>query len=326
MTSSRILYTPPALVLAALLACGPKPETAAPTAEPTAATPTTPVADEPEPAEAEPAVDPADAKLAEILAAPHRSADNRARDAARHPAETLAFFGVKPEQTVIELWPGGGWYTEILGPYVKDEGKLIVTVYDPKGPEKYYGTGQAKKMLERLEAEKDVLGDVQTVVVPQKVTIGKDGKVSKIKVQKFQLAPAGTADVVLTFRNSHGWFNNGAEKLVYAAAFEALKPGGVFGVVQHRAPEGSDPKETSKKGYLPEASVIAAAESVGFQLAEKSEVNANPKDTHDHPDGVWNLPPSLRGGDVDRDKYVAIGESDRMTLKFIKPEAGAAVP
>ena len=325
MTSSRILYTTPVLAAALALACGPKGETAPPTTDPAAATPA-PGTDAPEPTEAEAAADPAGAKLAEILASPHRSADNRARDAARHPAETLAFFGVKPENTVVELWPGGGWYTEILAPYVKDEGKLIVTIYDPKGPEAYYGTGQAKTMLERFEKEKDVLGDVGTVTVPQKVTIGKDGKVSKIEIQKFSLAPAGSVDVVLTFRNSHGWFNNDVEKLIYGAAFDALKPGGTFGVVQHRAPEGADPHETSKKGYLPEASVIAAAEAVGFKLAEKSEVNANPKDTHDHPDGVWNLPPSLRGGEADKDKYTAIGESDRMTLKFIKPDGAKSVP
>jgi predicted methyltransferase len=325
MTSSRILFTAPALAAALALACGPKGETAPPTTDPAAAT-TPAVADEPEPAADEAKADPAGAKLAEVLAGPQRSADNRARDAARHPAETLAFFGVKPEHTVVELWPGGGWYTEILGPYVKDEGKLIVTIFDPKGPEAYYGTGQSKKMLERLAAEKDVLGDVGTVVVPQKVTIGKDGKVSKIQIQKFQLAPAGSVDVVLTFRNSHGWFNNDVEKLIYGAAFEALKPGGVFGVVQHRAAEGADPNETSKKGYLPEASVIEAAEAVGFKLAEKSEVNANPKDTRDYPEGVWALPPSLSGGDTDRDKRVAIGESDRMTLKFIKPDATKTVP
>jgi predicted methyltransferase len=325
MTSSRILFSAAALAGALALACGPKAETAPPTTDPTSAA-TPPTTDEPEPADTTAQVDEAGAKLAEILAGPHRSADNRARDAARHPAETLAFFGVKPEHTVVELWPGGGWYTEILAPYVKDEGKLIVTIYDPKGPEAYYGTGQAQKMLERFEKDKDVLGDVATATVPQKVTIGKDGKVSKIEIQKFSLAPAGSVDVVLTFRNSHGWYNSGAEKLIYGAAFEALKPGGTFGIVQHRAPEGADPKETAKKGYLPEKTVIEAAEAVGFKLAEKSEINGNPKDTHDHPEGVWNLPPSLRGGDVDKDKYVAIGESDRMTLKFIKPDGAKAVP
>jgi predicted methyltransferase len=133
------------------------------------------------------------------------------------------------------------------------------------------------------------------------------------------LAPAGSVDVVLTFRNSHGWFRDDQQEQVYGAAFEALKPGGVFGVVQHRANEGADPKETAPKGYLPEAAVISAAEAVGFTLAEKSEINANAKDTKDHPEGVWTLPPGYALEDKDRDKYAAIGESDRMTLKFVKP-------
>jgi predicted methyltransferase len=257
--------------------------------------------------------------LAAILAMPHRSDENKARDPQRHPAETLAFFGVEPNHTVVELWPGGGWYTEILGPYLKDAGQLIVTVFDSNGPEEYYGTKQARAMAERFSSQADLYGAAKTVTIPADVEIA-DGKVANLVIKPFELAPEGSVDVVLTFRNSHGWYRTDAQELIYGAAFKALAPGGVFGVVQHRAPQGADPKETSAKGYLPEEAVITAAKAVGFELAESSEINANPKDTADHPDGVWNLPPSLGGKEEDKDKYRAIGESDRMTLKFVKPE------
>jgi predicted methyltransferase len=262
-------------------------------------------------------VKPAD--FASVLAMPHRTAENKERDAARHPAETLAFFEVKPTSTVVELWPGGGWYTEILAPYLKDNGKLIVTIFDPAGPKEYYGTEQSKKLLERLAADKAVLGDVATATVKQDVQLGPDGKVAKTVVQPFELAPAGTVDVVLTFRNSHGWYRSDSIGAVYASAFAALKPGGIFGVEQHRAKADADPNATAEGGYLPESTVIEAAQAAGFELVEKSEINANPKDTKDHPDGVWSLPPSLSGKDKEKDKFMAIGESDRMTLKFKKP-------
>lgn len=260
-------------------------------------------------------------QLAAAIGGEHRSADNKARDEHRHPAETLEFFGVRPEHHVVELWPGGGWYTEILAPYAKSGGgKLTVTLYDPKGPEGYYGTGQANKMLERFEAEADVFGSVDHVVVPQTITFKDDGKVEDIKVEPFTLGQPESADVVLTFRNSHGWFNRGSAELVYGEAFKVLKPGGVLGVVQHRAAEGADPTESGKQGYLPEQSVIDAVTAVGFVLDGKSEINANPKDTKDYEGGVWTLPPSLSLKDVDREKYLAIGESDRMTLRFVKPK------
>jgi predicted methyltransferase len=257
--------------------------------------------------------------FASVLAMPHRSAENKSRDAFRHPAETLAFFEVRPESTVVELWPGGGWYTEILAPYLRDKGKLVVTVFDPNGPKEYYGTAQSQKLLDRIAAEKAVFGDVASATVKQDVQLGPDGKVAKIVVHSFDVPP-GTADVVVTFRNSHGWWRSDSIGAIYASAFAALKPGGIFGVEQHRAAEGADPSQTAEKGYLPEATVIEAAKAAGFELVEKSEINANPKDTKDHPNGVWSLPPSLDGGDVDRDKYIAIGESDRMTLKFRKPK------
>ncbi|HLT40353.1 MAG TPA: methyltransferase [Enhygromyxa sp.] len=247
--------------------------------------------------------------LASVLASPHR-AENAARDAARHPKETLEFFGVERDMTVVELWPGGGWYTEILGPYLRDEGKLIVT--NMSTDHERYGKS-AKKFQDKLEGAPELYGDVTIVPAPTAAD------------QPFELAPEGTVDVILTFRNSHGWFNNGLTELIYGAAFRALEPGGIFGVVQHRAAEGAKPEETAKQGYLPEAQVIAAAQAVGFELVEKSEINANPKDTKNHPAGVWSLPPNLSGAEgkeqteEEKAKYSEIGESDRMTLKFRKP-------
>ncbi len=295
-----------AALLLAVSACRSSADTASPGS--TAATP--PAAS---------AVAPED--FAAVLAMPHRSAEHRERDASRHPAQTLAFFEVRPDATVVELWPGGGWYTEILAPYLKADGKLVVTVFDPAGPEAYYGTGQSKALLERAAAAPEVFGTLQTAMVKQVVEMGPDGKVAKTTLQSLELGPEGSADVVLTFRNSHGWYRNGALPLVYGAAFRVLRPGGIFGVEQHRAPEGADPEQTAPGGYISEATVIAAAQAAGFELVERSEINANPKDTHDHPDGVWSLPPTLSGGDTDRAKFEAIGESDRMTLKFRKPLA-----
>lgn len=284
---------------------------------PDTATPAQPVGEATPAAAAEvtPAADPWEA----ILGGGHRSDDNKARDQFRHPVETLAFFGVEPTHTVVELSPGGGWYTEILAPYLKDQGTLIVTAKDPAGPADYYGTRQALAWQERQKTEAEVFGAAKTVVEPQEVVFGEDGKIEKLIPKPFDLAPEGTVDVVLTFRSSHGWYRRDAIGSVYGAAYKALKPGGVFGVVQHRAAEGGDPTKTAEQGYLPEETVISAAKAAGFELAERSEINANAKDTKDYEGGVWTLPPSLSKKEVDRDKYVAIGESDRMTLKFVKP-------
>lgn len=244
--------------------------------------------------------------LASAIAGAHRSDDNKARDAFRHPAETLAFFGVERNMTVAELWPGGGWYTEILGPYLRDEGTYIVTNW-PAEHERY--GKYAAKFTDKLGANPEVYGTPTVVTAPIDAN------------ESFELAPEGSVDVVVTFRNSHGWYNGGQTQQIYGAAFRALKPGGIFGVVQHRAAEGANPEETSEKGYLPEAQVIEAAQQAGFELVEKSEINANPKDTKDYEGGVWTLPPSLGGeqSDEDKAKHAEIGESDRMTLKFKKP-------
>lgn len=236
------------------------------------------------------------AALTSALAAPNRKPENIQRDAARHPAETLTFFGIAPTQNVIELWPGGGWYTEILAPYLREQGKLSAVV--PTG-------NYLQPYKDFIASQPAVYDRVQLVEVspPDTLTLGPDG----------------SADVVLTFRNIHGWVNNGYAKQVHEAVFKVLKPGGVFGVVEHRAKPGSSAEESAKSGYVSEEATIKLATDAGFVLDGKSEVNANPKDTKDHPNGVWSLPPSLKGGEVDKDKFVAIGESDRMTLRFKKP-------
>jgi predicted methyltransferase len=244
------------------------------------------------------------AALKQAVAASHRSEANRARDPYRHPAETLAFFGVKPTHTVVELWPGGGWYTEILAPYLADRGKLIVAAPTAKGLE---GTQK------RLTAKPELFGKVQAVNFP--TVLGGTG-----------VAP-GTADAVLTFRNVHN-FKMGymqPEKQDYSAEafreiFAMLKPGGVLGIEDHRLPESADDAREKSSGYIKVSTVRRLAEQAGFRFAGASEINGNKKDTADWPKGVWTLPPNYAEGEADRAKYQAIGESDRMTLKFVKPK------
>ncbi len=241
----------------------------------------------------------AEAAIAAAVAAPTRTAANTARDPHRHPADTLAFFGVKPGDTVVELWPGGGWYTEILAPLTKAGGGTL------------YAAAPWERGLNRIKewqgANADLYGGIKLAEFPN---AGTNPKV-----------PDGSADVVLTFRNVHNWRFGGADNTANAfkQIFAMLKPGGTLGVVEHRLNESDDAAKEEKSGYMKESSIIAFAEAAGFKLAEKSEINANPKDTKDYEKGVWTLPPSLREGDTDRAKYVAIGESDRMTLKFVKP-------
>ena len=234
-----------------------------------------------------------------VLAGDQRSAENRARDVYRHPAETLAFFGLKPDMTVVELWPGGGWYTEILAPLAKSGGGTL------------YAAAPWERGLNRIKewqgANADLYGGIKLAEFPN---AGTNPKV-----------PDASADVVLTFRNVHNWRFGGADNTANAfkQIFAMLKPGGTLGVVDHRLNESDDAAKEEKSGYMKESSIIAFAEAAGFKLAGKSEINANPKDTKDYEKGVWTLPPVLREGEVDRAKYVAIGESDRMTLKFVKP-------
>ena len=248
----------------------------------------------------------ADEALRAALAHPLRGEEERARDRYRHPRETLAFFGVEPDSTVVELWSGGGWYTHVLVPYLAERGTLYVTVH-PADSEPAYrreATAGMKDYLSKVEGGDRV---VMITHAPPEVDLGIEGE----------------ADVVLTFRNVHNWVKEGYDAAVYRAAYKALKPGGTFGVVEHRGPKGMTREQSAETGYMEQDTVIADIEAAGFRLVEASESNANPRDTKDHPRGVWTLPPTYRLGDVDRARYEAIGESDRMTLKFRKPAASA---
>jgi len=241
------------------------------------------------------------AALDTALASPHRSPENRGRDAHRHPKETLSFFGLRPDMTVIEVAPGGGWYTEILAPFLKNQGRLIAAHGDPnKGT---YDRRTLGGYLLKLAATPEVYEKVEVVPFnPEKGLLG--------------VAP-GSADMVLTFRNAHNWVSAGTAETAFKLFFDALKPGGVLGVTDHRWPE--DRENDPRSGYLKESEVIRLAESAGFRLAGKSEINANPRDSKDYPKGVWTLPPTFAEGSHDRGRFAAIGESDRMTLRFVKP-------
>ena len=246
-----------------------------------------------------------DAALKAAIAGSARTPANVVRDGARHPYETLSFFGIKPTMTVVELSPGAGWYTEILAPYLRGQGKLIAAGSDPQGSE------GARRSAARFQQKLDTN--------PAAFDKGEIGAFSPPST--YRIAPKGTADMVLTFRNIHNWIPVGEDglKVLFGQIYDSLKPGGVFGVVEHRLPANKPQDATASSGYLHEAYVIRLAENAGFRLAGKSEINANPKDTADHQGGVWALPPTYANKDVDRAKYEAIGESDRMTLKFVKP-------
>lgn len=239
---------------------------------------------------------------------PVRSSGNKARDVHRHPVETLSFFEVKPTSTVVEISPGSGWYTEILAPLLKEQGKYYAA-HQPADASSDYAKKSRAAFIEKLAADPVFSAVTVTGFAP---TAG------------YEVAPAGSADVVLTFRNLHNWYmQKGDESLLnaYKSFYAALKPGGVLGVVEHRLPAAKLNTDWSKSGYMPQSLAIKLAEEAGFVLEGTSEVNANPKDTADHPQGVWTLPPSLALKEQDKAKYQAIGESDRMTLKFRKPTA-----
>ena len=238
----------------------------------------------------------------------HRSDENKARDQYRRPKETLAFFGFRSDMTVVEIWPGGGWYTEILAPALKENGRLYAAQYSTNpsfGYQRRYFGAFLIKMGESPDVYRDVT--VTTLDFPDHLRI----------------APPESADMVLTFRNAHNWVSPGygeqAAALGYQAMFDVLKPGGTLGIVDHRWPDPADEDPEAGNGYISEERIISQAEAAGFEFVARSDMNRNSKDTHDHPQGVWTLPPSLALGDEDQEKYLAIGESDRMTLKFIKP-------
>lgn len=238
-----------------------------------------------------------DPALEAAINAATRTPANVARDKYRHPAATLGFFGVKPGMKVVEIWPAGGWYTEILAPYLAKDGL-------------YYAGAPS----ERARA------GVQKLIAANPAAYGK------IKFATFPAAagsadgvPAGSVDMVLTFRNVHNWMEGNAGQVAFDQMFAMLKPGGVLGVVEHRLPEDAKGITEASSGYVKRSTVLALATKAGFKLAGESQVNANPKDTHDYPKGVWTLPPNFAEGDKDRAKYAAIGESDRVTLKFVKP-------
>ncbi len=240
---------------------------------------------------------PSPALLAAVNAS-SRTQMNVQRDRYRHPAQTLAFFDVKPTDTVVEIWPSGGWYTEILAPYLQRKGTLYVAAPNEKGLSGVNALQSAKPA---------VYGGLKEAMFP--AAAGQQG------------VPDGTADVVLTFRNVHNWRFGATDRTqtAFDQMYAMLKPGGTLGLVEHHLPEGMSSDVEGKSGYMKRSSVIAFAEKAGFKLAGESAVNANAKDTHDYPKGVWTLPPNYTEKDADRAKYTAIGESDRMTLKFIKP-------
>jgi predicted methyltransferase len=251
------------------------------------------------------ATTPIPSPLQKAVMAPTRTEAFRARDIYRHPEQTLSFFGITPEMTVVEIWPGAGWYTEILAPYLNAKGQYIAAGYALTEKSPKYQVRLTNQLLEKLKAQPEIYGNtaISTLTAPD----------------HFTLAAPGTADRVLTFRNVHNWLDGGYAPEVFAAAFTALKSGGELGVVEHRAKPGTSLEQMKESGYVTVEEVRQLAEGAGFKLVAASEINANPKDSKDYPEGVWTLPPTLTMQDKDREKYLAIGESDRMTLRFVKP-------
>ncbi len=245
--------------------------------------------------------------LDDVINSENRTLLYKKRDKYRNPKETLTFFKLKPNMHVIELQPSGGnspggWYTEIIAPFLKKNGLLIAAHFNPNEAE--WRAKMRKTFEKRIKENKDF----------------KYIKMSVLSMPPIELAEDNSVDMVVTFRNLHNWLKSGYLKEVFEVSFDALKPGGIFGVVEHRAPEGFTINQMNKSGYVTESLAIDLAEEVGFILEEKSEINANPLDSKDHPNGVWNLLPTLKlNKDQKKSKYVKIGESDRMTLRFIKP-------
>jgi len=255
-----------------------------------------------------------EARVQVAMEAPHRDSANVERDRYRNPAETLAFFGWQPEMKIAEIWPAGGWYSEILAPLTRDEGQYFAAGFSmtaDRTPQ--WRKDYQKQFDEKLEAEPEVYDHIVVtgLSIPERPTF----------------APPGSLDMVLTFRNVHNWVNGDYAPEMFDAMFRALRSGGVLGLVEHRAAPGTPRRNVPDDGYMTEAHVIELAEGAGFELEAKSEINANPDDTRDHPEGVWTLPPSFRAcgrtegpeREACIERYQSIGESDRMTLRFRKP-------
>jgi len=239
--------------------------------------------------------------LAEISVGEHRSAENIARNEYRHPVETLEFFGIEPDMRVVEIWPGGAWYTEVIAPYLQSSGQYVAAGWDPDSEVEFIRKG-VQNFVDKLATHPELYSNTEmTVLMPP---------------DQWGLGPAGSADMVLTFRSIHNWMPRGYTEEMFARIHEALKPGGVLGVVEHRGAAGVEQDPKAKSGYVSQEYAIEVIEAAGFKLVATSEINANPKDTKDHEKGVWTLPPTLRAGDDPR--WREIGESDRFTLKFVK--------
>jgi predicted methyltransferase len=242
-----------------------------------------------------------DQALLNAVASPTRNPKAVARDPVRHPVEELTFFGLKPNMTVVELWPGGGYWTDILGPYLAPHGQYYVALNEPGDADEDAGIA---KFRAHLDSDKTRFGKIHlTTLGPNQSTI----------------APPGSADLIVTFRNVHNWMDEGFVEKALAGCFTALKPGGILGVEEHRGDEHvvQDPK--AKDGYVRQDYMIALAKKAGFVLEASSEIDANPRDTKHYPEGVWSLPPTYAEGDKDRARYEAIGEADNFVLKFRKP-------
>ncbi|NOY62111.1 MAG: class I SAM-dependent methyltransferase [Gammaproteobacteria bacterium] len=243
-------------------------------------------------------------KLKQIMQGEHRTQKSRDRDVYRHPLETLMWFGLREEMTIVEIFPGGGWYTALLAPFVREKGHYYGAGFDRESSVDFFRKA-VKRLDDKLAADPARYDKVIiTELAPP---------------HKTAIAPPASADMVLTFRNVHNWMAGGYEDGVFAAMYAALKPGGVLGLVEHRGDPSVPQDAKAKSGYVNEDAVIAMAQRAGFKLLGRSEINANAKDSKDYPKGVWTLPPTLGDATQSSDRYLAIGESDRMTLKFIKP-------
>jgi len=258
---------------------------------------------------------PVEARIERAMLGDHRSEANKARNVYRHPVGTLTFLGLQDGMTVMEIWPGGGWYTEVLAPVIRHHGQLIVAGYDPDVPgQPEYRYRLQANLLDMFSAHPEVYDQVAAMPFSPPTSAS--------------LGAADSIDLVLTFRNTHGWISDGIAEAVFAEFARVLKPGGILGVVQHRAAANVDPAKSAETGYVPEAAVVELARKAGLYLEARSEANANPRDSRDYEGGVWSLPPGLgMCQDIEaeaeisacNERFMAIGESDRMTLRFRKP-------